>query len=65
MGLGALVGKLDGWAARFNRWFGGAAAANSVADSGGPSGGSPAVDAAAVVAGLGELENERASEEDR
>jgi hypothetical protein len=33
--LGALGGKLDRWAGEFNRWFGGPALANSVADSGG------------------------------
>ena len=65
MGLGALVGKLDHWAGTFNRWFGGAALANSVADSGGTPGGSPAVDAAAVVAVLGEIQDERDPEADR
>ena len=59
MGLEAVISRLDRWAARVNRWFGGAALANSVADSGAPPGGSPAVDAAAVVAVLGEIDDER------
>jgi hypothetical protein len=61
VGLGALVGKLDRWAGKFNRWFGGAAVANNVADSGAMSGGSPAVVAAAVVAVLGVFKRERSA----
>jgi hypothetical protein len=60
-----LIGWLDRSAARFNRWFGGAAIAANVAESGGPGGGSPAVDPTAVVAVLGELEGDRDPEVDR
>jgi hypothetical protein len=65
VGLGALVSRLDRWAARVNRWFGGTAVATNVADSGAMSGGSSAVDPIAVVAVLGEIETERDPEEDR
>jgi hypothetical protein len=54
-----LVRRLDGWAARFNRWFGGAAVAANVAKSGGPGGGQTAIDPIAAVAVLGEIERER------
>jgi hypothetical protein len=57
--LGALVCKFDRWAGTFNRWFAGAAVAANVADSGGPGGGSPAVDPTAVVAVLREIKKER------
>ena len=60
-----LIGRLDGWAARFNRWFGGASIAANVAESGGPGGGSAAVDPTAVVAVLGEIDGERDPEKDR
>ncbi len=62
--MGLMV-RLDRWAAKFNRWFGGAAIAANVAESGGPGGGSPAVDPTAVVAVLGEIEGERDPEQDR
>jgi hypothetical protein len=65
VGLGALVSRLDRWAAGFHRWFGGAAVAANVADSGAMSGGSSAVDPTAVVAVLGEIETERDPKEDR
>jgi hypothetical protein len=64
VGLGALVSRFDRWASRFNRWFGGAAIAANVADSGALSGGSSAVDPTAVVAALGEIEPERRRDDD-
>jgi len=62
MGPRALVGRLDNWAGRFNRWFGGSAVAANVSDSGALSGGSSAVEPTAVVAVLGEIEGEREPE---
>ena len=61
VGLGALVSRLDRWAGRFNRWFGGTAVAAGAARPG-ASGGPPTVDPASVVAALGEIERERQGE---
>jgi hypothetical protein len=55
--LGSLVSRLDRWAGRFNRWFGGAAIAAN-AERGGPAGGQQTVDPTAVVAALGEIERD-------
>src|SRR5439155_5902261 len=43
VGLGAFIGRLDRFAGRFNRWFGGAAVAVS-AEHSGSTGGPPTVD---------------------
>jgi hypothetical protein len=53
----SILGKLDQWAGRFNRWFGGAAVAAG-AEHTGASGGPPVVDPAAVAAVMGEIERE-------
>jgi hypothetical protein len=63
VGLGALVNRLDGWAGRFNRWFGSAAVAAS-AEHEGAAGGSPTVDPTAVVTVLGEIERERGDDDE-
>ena len=60
-----LIGRLDRWASKFTRWFGGAAIAANVAESGGGRGGAAAVDPTAVVAVLGEIEGDRDPEQYR
>jgi hypothetical protein len=58
VGVGAVIGRLDRWAGRFNRWFGSAAVATS-AERSGSSGGPPQVEPTAVVAVIGEIDRER------
>ena len=53
----SLIGRLDRWAARFNRWFGATEVAVG-AEHMGASGGPPVVDTAAVVGVMGEIERE-------
>jgi hypothetical protein len=62
-----LIGKLDAWAARFNRWFGATEVAAG-AEHTGASGGPPVVDPAAIVGVMGEIgrdDDERARHQDR
>jgi hypothetical protein len=61
MGLGSVVSKLDRWAGKLNRWFGGTAMAVG-AEHSGAAGGPPTVDPTAVVAALGEIEREGSAE---
>jgi hypothetical protein len=61
--LGFLISRLDGWAGRFNRWFGSAAVAAS-AEHSGSLGGPPTIDPTAVVAALGEIEQGRDSDDE-
>lgn len=60
-GLRAAVSRLDRWAGRFNRWFDSAAVAAS-AEHPGSAGGPPVLDPTAVVAGLGEVDRQVASD---
>jgi hypothetical protein len=62
MGVGAFVTRLDRWAARFSRWIGGTAVAAGAVERSGSS--LPAVDPAAVVAVLGEIERESPASDD-
>jgi hypothetical protein len=64
MGLGSVVSKLDRWAGKLNRWFGGTAMAVG-AEHSGAAGGPPTVDPTAVVAALGEIEREGSAEDER
>jgi hypothetical protein len=53
----SLIGKLDAWAARFNRWFGPTEVAAG-AEHMGASGGPPQVDPAAVAGVIGAIERD-------
>jgi hypothetical protein len=57
MDLMRLIGRLDRWAGRFNDWFGATAVAAHTGSQGAAER-RPAADPAAVVALLGEIENE-------
>jgi hypothetical protein len=61
VGLGAFISRLDRWAGRFNRWFGGTALAAG-AEGPGRADGPPTIDPASMVAVLGEMEREREGE---
>ena len=57
MGLMRFIGRLDRWAGRFNDWFGPTAVAVHTGSEGATER-RPAADPEAVVALLGEIENE-------
>jgi hypothetical protein len=57
MGLTRFIGRLDRWAGRFNDWFGATAVAVHTGSEGAAER-RPAADPVAVVAILGEIENE-------
>jgi hypothetical protein len=59
----SLIGKLDAWAARFNRWFGPTEVAAG-AEHMGASGGPPQVDPAAVAGVMGEIERDEEPKRD-
>jgi hypothetical protein len=56
MGLLSFLGRLDRWAGRFNEWFGATAEAAHIGAEG--AGRRPGADPAAVVALLGEMQND-------
>ena len=63
MGLMRFIGRLDRWAGRFNDWFGATALAVHTLSEGAAER-RPAADPAAVVALLGEIENEGETHDD-
>jgi len=63
MGLMRFIGRLDRWAGRFNDWFGATALAVHTGSEGSAER-RPAADPAAVVALLGEIENEGETHDD-
>lgn len=56
MGLLSFLGRLDRWAGRLNAWFGATAEAAHIGAEG--AGRRPGADPAAVVALLGEMQND-------
>ena len=63
MGLMRFIGRLDRWAGRFNDWFGATALAVHTGSEGAAER-RPAADPAAVVALLGEIENDGETQDD-
>jgi hypothetical protein len=63
MGLMSFFSRLDRWAGRFNDWFGATAVAAHTGSQGAAER-RPAADPVAVVALLGELENEGKTRDD-
>ena len=63
MGLMRFIGRLDRWAGRFNDWFGAIALAVHTGSEGAAER-RPAADPEAVVALLGEIENDGETQDD-
>ena len=63
MGLMRFIGRLDRWAGRFNDWFGATAAAVHTGSQGAAES-RPSADPAAVVALLGEIEDDGKTHDD-